>query len=284
VAASAARGRRAAVGWSLLWVALALVYAAGLRWRPGGAVAPAVAFLTCYVVELSLSADNVAVMLAVFRHFRVKEADQPRVLRWGVIGAIVFRGVFVLLGAALLARVGWMEYVFAAILIIAALRMATARVSPGREIEGRIVGVVRRLIPVATDPPGGRFLVAVNGRRQATPLLLALVVIELGDIVFAVDSVPAAFAITRDPWLVYAANLFAIVGLRSLYVVLAGLVSRWRYLDRGLAMILLYVGATMAARAWVEIPTLVTLGVIAGVLAATAALSALRPVRPDAHG
>jgi len=263
---------------------LAVAYAAGLRWRPGGSTAPAVAFLTCYVVELSLSADNVAVMLAVFRYFRVPASDQPRVLRWGVIGAVVFRGVFVAVGAALLARVAWMEYVFAAILIVAALRMATARVPAGREVEGGAVRLVRRLMPVTTGPAAGRFLAVVEGRRMATPLLLALVVIELGDLVFAVDSVPAAFAITRDPWIVYAANLFAIVGLRSLYIVLAGLVSRFRYLDRGLAIILLYVGATMAARAWIEVPTVVTLGVIAVILAATAAVSAWRPVRPGVRG
>jgi tellurite resistance protein TerC len=272
---------RRALWASGLSVALALAFAAGLRWLPGGDPAVrhtwALAFLTCYIIELTLSVDNVAVMLSVFRYFGTPPADQPRVLTWGVIGAVVMRLVFVLVGAALLQRFAWTTYVFAALLIVAAGRMAFASERGFEGNDSAIVRLVGRVIPISSQPAGRRFTTRVDGRRMLTPLAMALVVIELSDIVFAVDSVPAAFAITRLPWIVYAANLFAVMALRSMFAVLSGVVDRLRFLDRGLALILLYVGVTMAAHPWVEVPTLVTLGVVTGVLAVTALLSILWP-------
>jgi tellurite resistance protein TerC len=253
------------------------LFAAGLRWRTGPG--PALAFLTCYVVELTLSVDNVAVMLSIFRYFGVPAADQPRVLTWGVIGAVVMRLLFVLAGAALLERFAWTSYVFAALLIAAAARMAFANQRGFQGGDSAIVRLIGRVVPISGQLDGRRFLTRIDGRRVLTPLAMALVLIELSDILFAVDSVPAAFAITRVAWIVYAANIFAVMGLRSMFTVVAGAVDRLRFLDRGLAVILFYVGATMAGHAWVEVPTLVTLGVVGGVLALTAFLSILWPAR-----
>ncbi|HWZ60384.1 MAG TPA: TerC/Alx family metal homeostasis membrane protein [Gemmatimonadaceae bacterium] len=262
-----------------LWIALALAFAAGLRWAPGGDPALALAFLTCYVVELTLSVDNIAVMLSIFRYFGVPAADQPRVLIWGVIGAIVMRLLFVAAGAALLQRFAWTVYVFAALLIVASIRMALGSDRGFGGNDSFIVRTVGRVIPISGQLAGRQFVAVVDGRRVLTPLAMALVVIEVTDIVFAVDSVPAAFAITRVAWIVYAANMFAVMGLRSMFTVVAGAVDRLRFLDRGLAVILLYVGVTMVTHPWVDVPTAVTLAVVTGVLALTALLSILCPTR-----
>jgi TerC family integral membrane protein len=216
-------------------------------------------------------------MLSVFRYFAVPTADQPRVLTWGVVGAIIMRLVFVLIGAALLQQFAWTTYVFAALLIIAAGRMAFASNRGFQGNDSIIVRAIGRVIPISGQLAGRRFVAQVDGRRVLTPLAMALVVIELSDIVFAVDSVPAAFAITRVAWIVYAANMFAVMGLRSMFAILSGAVDRLRFLDRGLAVILLYVGVTMAAKPWVDVPTPVTLGVVTGVLAVTALISILWP-------
>jgi tellurite resistance protein TerC len=218
-------------------------------------------------------------MLSVFRYFAVPAADQPRVLTWGVVGAIVMRLVFVLVGAALLQQFAWTGYVFAALLIVAAARMAFASQRGFQGNDSVIVRLVGRVIPISGQLAGRQFVTRIDGRRVLTPLAMALVVIEISDIVFAVDSVPAAFAITRVAWIVYAANMFAVMGLRSMFAVVSGTVDRLRFLDRGLAVILLYVGVTMAARPWVEVPTLITLGVVTGVLAVTALVSILWPAR-----
>jgi tellurite resistance protein TerC len=268
---------RRALWFTGLSVALALAFAAGIRWLPGGGSATALAFLTCYIVEMTLSVDNVAVMLSVFRYFGIPTADQPRVLTWGVVGAIVMRLVFVLVGAELLRRFTWTSYVFAALLVLAAGRMAFAGERGFQGNDSIIVRTVGRIIPISSQLVGRRFVARVDGRRMLTPLAMALVVIELSDILFAVDSVPAAFAITRLPWIVYAANMFAVMALRSMFTVVSGAVESLRFLDRGLAVILLYVGVTMAAHQWVEVPTLITLAVVTGVLAVTALISILWP-------
>jgi tellurite resistance protein TerC len=219
-------------------------------------------------------------MLSVFRFFGVPAGDQSRVLTWGVVGAVIMRLLFVLLGAELLQRFAWTTYVFAGLLIIAAIRMAFVTERGFEGEESWIVRAVGKVIPVTSQLQGRKFVVRIDGRRVLTPLAMALVVIELSDILFAVDSVPAAFAITRLPWIVYAANMFAVLGLRSMFTVLSGAVDRLRFLDRGLAVILLYVGVAMATHPWVDIPTLVTLGVVIGVLALTTVVSILWPGHP----
>jgi tellurite resistance protein TerC len=218
-------------------------------------------------------------MLSIFRYFGVPAADQPRVLIWGVIGAIVMRLLFVAAGAALLQRFAWTVYVFAALLIVASIRMALGSDRGFGGNDSFIVRTVGRVIPISGQLAGRQFVAVVDGRRVLTPLAMALVVIEVTDIVFAVDSVPAAFAITRVAWIVYAANMFAVMGLRSMFTVVAGAVDRLRFLDRGLAVILLYVGVTMVTHPWVDVPTAVTLAVVTGVLALTALLSILCPTR-----
>jgi tellurite resistance protein TerC len=190
------------------------------------------------------------------------------------------RAVFVFAGTALLAHAEWVTYVFAALLVVTGIRMAFVK-THGFEGESAAVRFVRRMFPVTDDISSGRFLVRnQGGRRVITPLLLALIVIELGDIVFAVDSVPAAFAVTRQPWLVYGANIGAVIGLRSLYMVLAGLVERVRFLDQGLAVILTYVGVMMALPPERALPTWATLAVVIGVLVVTALVSAAWPAAP----
>jgi tellurite resistance protein TerC len=251
--------------------------AGAIRWRVGPA--PALAFLTCYILELTLSVDNVAVMIAVFRYFQIPQGSQGRVLFWGVAGAIVMRAVFVFAGTALLARAEWVSYLFAALLVVTGIQMAFVS-NHGFRGDSAVIRMVRRVLPVTEDISSGRFWVREGGRRVVTPLLLALIVIELGDIIFAVDSVPAAFAVTRDPWLVYGANIGAVIGLRSLYMVLAGLVERVRFLDQGLAVILTYVGIMMALPPGRALPTWATLAVVVGVLVVTALVSAAWPATP----
>jgi tellurite resistance protein TerC len=240
-------GTRPAV-WTAGWVALALGFGVWLRATLGNAAA--LAYVTCYLIELSLSADNLIVMLYIFTSRNVAERDQHRMLLWGVLGAIVMRGAFVLLGTTLLERLAWVSYVFAAILLWAGIRLA--------------IGKSHR-------PPAK----TVGG----VPVFLAtLLLVESADVVFAVDSVPAAFAVTRDPFLIYTANILAVIGLRSLYGLIASSVSRVRYLDRGLAAILIFVGFGLV----VPVPPAVTLGVVITLLALTAALSALSlRRRPD---
>ena len=210
----------------------------------------AVAFITCYLIELSLSADNIVVMLYIFTSRQVTEPDQHRMLLLGVLGAVVMRAAFILAGTTLLARLAWVSYVFAAILLWAGLRLAIGR--PQRPPAKTIAGL--------------------------SAFFTTLLLVETADVVFAVDSVPAAFAVTRDPFLIYTANILAVIGLRSLYALVASSIGRIRYLDRGLAAILIFVGVGLV----VTIPPEVTLGVVLGILALTVALSALKfPRRPD---
>ena len=211
--------------------------------------AAAVAFITCYLIELSLSADNIVVMLYIFTSRQVAERDQHRMLLWGVLGAIIMRGVFILAGTTLLARLEWISYVFAALLIWAGIRLAIGK--PHRPPAKTIAGL--------------------------SAFFTTLLLVETADVVFAVDSVPAAFAVTRDPFLIYTANILAVIGLRSLYALIASSISQITYLDQGLAAILVFVAVGLV----VPIPPAVTLGVVVAVLGLTVALSALKLRRPD---
>jgi tellurite resistance protein TerC len=234
--------------WVAAWVALALAFGLWLRATLGNAAA--LAYLTCYLIELSLSADNLIVMLYIFTSRNVAERDQHRMLLWGVLGAIIMRGAFILAGTTLLERLAWVSYVFAAILLWAGVRLAMGK--PHR-------------------PPA-------RAMRGLSAFFATLLLVETADVVFAVDSVPAAFAVTRDPFLIYTANILAVIGLRSLYGLIASSVNRLRYLDRGLAAILIFVGFGLV----VPVPPAVTLGVVLAILALTAALSALSlRRRPD---
>ena len=274
------------------WVALALLFGLGVLAVYGQSAA--LTFLTAYFLEQSLSIDNVFVFLLIFSELRIPPAQQRSVLLWGVLGALVMRALLIGAGLLLLARFHWVVYPFAALIIFAAFRLLW-----GKQKEQELVVAacsicntwVARLIPITPQYHGGSFVVRRQsergGRLVATPLLVALIIVETTDIVFALDSVPAVLAITRDPFIVYTSNIFAMLGLRSLYFVLAGVVDRFRYLRVGLAAILIFFGARLLLGDLLEVPTGVSLGVIAAGLALSVAASIKWPgpsTRPAASG
>ena len=266
---------REALLWSLVWVALALAFTAGV-WRWFGPQR-GLEFLTGYLIEKALSVDNIFVFLVVFSYFGVPAAYQHRVLFWGILGAIVFRLAFILAGAALLAAFHWVIYLFGGLLVLTGIRMLRAgeEVHPERN---RLVRLARRFLPVVATYDGAAFFVRQGGRRAATPLLLALLTVEATDIVFAVDSIPAIFAVTSDPFIVYTSNLFAILGLRALYFLLAGILDRFRYLKVGLSVVLVFVGVKMLAADIYKIPIGVSLVVVAALIGGAVIASLRRPL------
>jgi tellurite resistance protein TerC len=253
-----------ALTWTSVWVGLALLFAAGLAYF----VTPQIAltFLTGYLIEESLSIDNIFVIVLIFQYFAVPAQYQHRVLFWGILGALVMRGLFIGLGAALLARFEWIIYIFGALLVITGVRMAMKQDEEFNGEQNPVVRFVRRFMPVTADYHGKHFFTVENGKRYATPLLLVLVLVEATDLIFAIDSIPAIFGITRDPFIVFTSNIFAIMGLRSLFFLLAHVVTKFHLLKYGLAIILTFVGVKMMIEHWVHIPILVSLGVVLGVL------------------
>jgi len=260
------------------WTALAMVFNLWIYHARGPQ--SAIEFLTGYIVEQSLSVDNILVFLVIFISLRVPPESQHRVLYYGVGGALVMRGVFVFAGVGLLQRFHAVLYLFGGILLIlAALKMLFSGVRESHPDRSWAVRTVRRVIPVTDTFEGRAFWVRNNGLLYATPLFLALLAAEVMDIVFAVDSVPAVLAITRDAFIAYSSNVFAILGLRAMYFVLAGILPRFRYLNQGLAAILTFVGMKMLTSNWVTVPNALSLGIIAGILALTVAASLLWPRR-----
>lgn len=262
---------------SSVWVALALVFAAGVFYFQGRIAG--VEFITGYLVEYSLSIDNIFVMVLIFSYFNIKEEYQHRVLFWGILGALVMRGLMIAAGAALFERFAWITYVFGVFLVITGIRMGFGGDKHVDPSANPVLKLVRKLIPVHDAYQGEHFFVQVSDantgvkRRMATPVFVVLVLIETMDLVFAVDSIPAVFAVTRVPFLVYTSNVAAILGLRSLYFLLSGVVGKLRYLTVGLAVILVFVGIKMLAAGWYEVPTVASLGVIVLILATAAAAS-----------
>jgi tellurite resistance protein TerC len=255
---------------------LALGFNCWIYWQMG---APAgLEFFTSYIVEKSLSIDNIFLFLLIFEGLRVPANLQHRVLYYGVAGALAMRGVFVFGGIALLNRVHWVLFVFGAILLVTAVRMLVTEESSAEPERHWLLRAIRKVLPVTPSYSGERFLVRQSGRWNATPLLLALVAVETADIVFAVDSVPAVLAITRDTFIAYSSNVFAILGLRALYFALADLLPRFRFLRFGLAAILLFTGLKMIASDRVHLSNGVSLAVIAGIMALTIAASLVWPV------
>ena len=249
---------RRALAWSIGWVVLALGFNVFVAIRFGGAAGEQ--FLAAYLLEKSLSVDNLFVFLLVFSALRIPVTEQRRVLTWGIAGAIFTRGILIFIGAAAVARWHWILWVFGGLLIIAAIKLLR---EPAQESESRLLRWLERHVPWTPQLDGHHFVTRRRGRLVATPLLLALVAIELTDIVFAIDSVPAAFAVTEEPFLIYSSNLFAILGLRALYVVLAGALANLRYLRFGLAAVLAFAGGKLLLGSWIKIPPLVSVGVIA---------------------
>lgn len=260
--------------WSAVWISLALifngiVYLFWHRMFPGSEYSngeAGLAFLTGYLIEKSLSVDNIFVFVLIFSAFAVPAAYQHRVLFWGIIGALVMRGILIAVGATLLKEFHWIIYVFGAFLIFTGIKMALHRNSEFHPETNRLVRLFRRLVPMVNQYEGDKFVVRRDGVLMATPLLLVLLLVESTDLIFAVDSIPAIFAITQEPFLVYTSNVFAILGLRSLYFVLAGIVAQFHYLKLGLSVILTFVGVKMVLVDVYKIPVGISLGIIAGIL------------------
>ncbi|HSR92736.1 MAG TPA: TerC family protein [Gemmatimonadales bacterium] len=269
-----ALSHREAILWSAGIILTALLFGLWLLVREGHQTA--LEYFTGYLIELSLSVDNLFVFLIIFQYFAVPPELQPRVLKWGIFGAVLMRGFMVAGGALLIQELEWIIYIFGVILIITGIRVFK---SGGHRVEPEknpLVRVAKRLMPVTSTYSGQHFFVSTVKGLSATPLFLVLLVIEWSDLVFAIDSIPAVFAITRDPFIVYTSNLFAILGLRALFFVVAGAMERFAYLKPAVALILVFVGAKMVGAHWVHLPTGISLGIILGVLSAAIVASVLK--------
>jgi tellurite resistance protein TerC len=267
-----------ALSWSGGVVVLAILFGLFILWREG--TQQALEYYTGYLIELSLSVDNLFVFLLIFTYFCVRADAQPKVLKWGILGAIVMRLIMIGLGAFLLHRFNWIVYVFGALLVVTGIRMFTQKEERVDLERNPVVRLARRLIPLSPSYDGTRFFTrSATGKMLATPLLLVLIVVEWSDLVFAIDSIPAIFAVTRDPFLVYSSNVFAILGLRALYFVLAGMLDKFVYLKPGISFILVFVGLKMLLSGWFHVPTLLSLGVIVTTLALAVVMSLRRSAR-----
>jgi len=266
---------REALVWTIVWIVLALAFCAGVHawFGPDRALE----FLTGYLIEKALSVDNLFVFMVIFSYFSVPAEQQHRVLFWGIFGALVLRAAFIVIGAALLQSFHWVIYVFGTFLVVTGVKLLTERGGEVHPERNPALRLFRRVVPSVPDYHGGRFTVVEGGRRLATPLLMVLVVVEATDVVFAVDSIPAVFAVTDDPFIVYTSNVFAILGLRALYFVLAGMLGRFRYLKVGLGLVLAFVGVKMLLADVYALPVAVSLGVVSALLAGSVAFSLLHP-------
>ncbi len=268
---------REALGWSLLWISLALVFGAVIWRRAGGG--PGLEYLTGYVIEKSLSVDNIFVFVVIFGALGIPPMYQHRVLFWGIVSALALRGGMIAGGAALLHRFHWVIYVFGGFLVVTGVKLFASRESAPHPERSPAFRTLQRLVPATPRLDGNRFFTIEAGRRVATPLFFALALIELSDIVFAVDSIPAIFAVTQDPYIVFTSNIFAILGLRSLYFLVASFVERFTYLKPSLAFVLVFVGAKMTLADVVEIHPGVSLAVIVAILAIGVLASIVRARR-----
>lgn len=259
-------GLREAALWSLAWVCLSIAFGLGLRfWSSPEA---SLSFFTGYLIEKALSIDNLFLFLVIFRTFQVHERFQHRILAWGIFGALLMRGAMIAAGAALVSRYSWVMYVFGAFLVYAGLHLIFAK-EQKKKIDPKEHSIFRfaaRHLRVTKEFQGQKFFVKQEGLLFATPLLLVLLIVEITDVTLAVDSIPAIFGITRDAFIVYTSNVFAILGLRAMYFLLKGMLDRLRYLDEGLAAVLIFIGGKMLAEKWVHIPIGVSLGAVGGML------------------
>ena len=273
--AHAVRAREAAA-WSVLWVALALLFGAGVyAWmgREAG-----LEYFAGYVIEKALSVDNIFVFVLIFSFFRVPAEYQHRILFWGILGALVMRGAMIAAGAYLIEQFHWLIYVFGAFLVFTGIRMATQVEHDIDPAANPVIRLVRRLLPVTSEYRGQRFFVREDGGRLfATPLFVVLALVETTDLIFAVDSIPAIFAVTQDPFIVYSSNVFAILGLRALYFLLADIIHRFHYLKLGLSVVLVFVGAKMLIADVYHVPIGLSLAVIVSLLGLAVGASLLWP-------
>ncbi len=265
-------GLKEAGSWSATLIVLALLFGLFVLWREGGRAA--LEFYTGYLIELSLSVDNLFVFLLIFSYFGVPAAAQPKVLNWGILGAIVMRFIMIALGALLLARFEWIVYVFGGILLLTGIKMLVQKEQRIEPDKNPVVRLARKVLPFCDSYDGARFVTrSGRGKLLATPLVLVLIVVEWSDLIFAIDSIPAIFSVTRDPFLVYSSNVFAILGLRALFFVLAGMIDKFVYLKPGVALILVFVGIKMTLSAWLHVPIVLSLAVVVTILAGAVLLS-----------
>jgi len=260
--------------WSVVWITLAMVFNAGLYLFAGPE--PALQFFTGYLIEKSLSVDNIFIFVLLFTFFKVPAAYQHRVLYWGILGALIMRGTLIAVGVALIESFHWIIYLFGAFLIFTGIRMGFHKEIEVHPENDLLLKFIRRFVPVTENYEHDRFFVRRAGQVMVTPLLLVLLVIDTTDLIFAVDSIPAVFAVTRDPFLVYTSNIFAILGLRSLYFVFAGIMEKFYYLKLGLSVILTFVGVKMVLADVFSLPTALSLVVIAVVLTIAIVASIVR--------
>jgi tellurite resistance protein TerC len=264
-----------AIIWSAIWVGLALLFNAGIYFWFGSE--RALEFFTGYLIEKALSVDNLFVFLVLFSYFAVPAPLQHRVLFWGIVGALAMRAGFIFAGSALIQKFHWVIYIFGAFLVFTGIKLLAARESEIHPERNLVLRLFRRVVPSVSDYHGSRFSIKAAGRRVATPLLAVLVVIEATDIVFAVDSIPAIFAITTDPFIVFTSNIFAILGLRALYFLLAGMMGRFRYLKVGLGSVLAFVGVKMLLVDVIHVPIVLSLGIVGSLLGCSIIFSMLFP-------
>jgi tellurite resistance protein TerC len=274
---------REATVWCFVWISLGLIFNAGIYIWMGPE--KGLEFFTGYLIEYSLSVDNIFVFIIILTYFSVAPAHQHRVLFWGILGALIMRGVFIGAGALLLQAFHWVIYIFGAFLVFTGIKMITSDETSVHPEDNPVIKVLRRIMPISPQFEGQRFFVKRDGKWAATPLFVVLLVIESTDLIFAVDSVPAIFAVSQDPFIVYTSNVFAILGLRSLYFLLAGVMDLFIYLRYGLGVVLSFVGVKMLLADFYKIPIGLSLAVVAGVLAITIVASLLaRPKGTRAEG
>jgi tellurite resistance protein TerC len=257
-------GLREAAAWSIFWVVLSLLFNMGVWHYAGGA--KALQFFTGYILEKSLSVDNIFVFAVLFRYFAVDARYQHRVLFWGILGALIMRGAMIAAGVALIQRFEWILYIFGAFLVWTGARMMFHKPEDVHPEHNPVFQLARKYLPLTRTYHEQRFFVRQEGLWRATPLFLVLLVVETTDVAFALDSIPAIFAVTRDPFIIYSSNVFAILGLRALYFLLAGILPYFRHLGAGLSVVLIFIGVKMLIEKWVHISTVVSLGVVGGVL------------------
>jgi len=270
---------RESLVWTAIWIILAVIFGIGLYYFMSPEAS--LEYFTGYLIEKSLSVDNIFVFLLIFTYFGVEPKYQHRVLFWGIFGALVFRLIFILVGVALIEKFHWVIYIFGAFLIFTGIKLGLEKDKEIQPEKNPLLKLVRRYIPVTKHYHGQNFFIKRGKRFIATPMFVVLVVIETTDIVFALDSIPAIMAITRDTFIIYSANAFAILGLRALYFALSGVMRLFHYLHYGLAFILVYIGMKMMLEGIYQIPTAVTLGIIIATLTISVILSILFPKQPD---
>lgn len=264
-------GVKEAMIWTGVWIVLAMSFNVLIYYWQGQA--KALEYLTGYLIEKALSVDNIFVFILIFSYFKIPAIHQHKILFWGIIGALIMRAAFIFVGVAILEKFHWTIYLFGAILLFAGYKMFIQTEKQSVTEKNLVIKFFRRIMPVTDELHNGNFFIKINGKRFGTPMLLVLLVVETTDLIFAVDSIPAILAITQDQFIVYTSNVFAILGLRSLYFVLAGMADKFRYLSKGLAIILMFVGVKMVIVDFYKIPIIIALLVIAVILIISVALS-----------